>query len=130
MSLLELSLRRGGSHRSLGVSYGLLIHIHVNHRDFTQTDLLSDLYRSLETGLMGKENEAAMYIGVSTRALDQRPFELIGPSLKGTSLRELVHKFRHRTLTLVKMLMLQKRVSEATRVSQDVVPTSDLRLHS
>lgn len=29
----------------------------------------------------------------------------------GTSLRELVHKFRHRTLVLLKMLMLQKRVS-------------------
>jgi hypothetical protein len=29
----------------------------------------------------------------------------------GTSLRELVHKFRHKTLILVKMLMLQKKVS-------------------
>lgn len=28
----------------------------------------------------------------------------------GTNLRELVHKFRHRTLVLVKLLMLQKRV--------------------
>jgi hypothetical protein len=28
----------------------------------------------------------------------------------GTSLRELVHKFRHRTLVLLKMLLLQKRV--------------------
>jgi hypothetical protein len=31
---------------------------------------------------------------------------------KGTSLRELLHKFRHRTLTIVKLLMLQKRVSQ------------------
>ena len=29
----------------------------------------------------------------------------------GTSLLELIHKFRHRTLVLLKMLMLQKRVS-------------------
>lgn len=28
----------------------------------------------------------------------------------GTSLRELVHKFRHRTLVLLKMLLLQKRI--------------------
>lgn len=28
----------------------------------------------------------------------------------GTSLRELVHKFRHRTLVLLKMLLLQRRI--------------------
>lgn len=28
----------------------------------------------------------------------------------GTSLRELVHKFRHRTLILLKMLLLQRRI--------------------
>lgn len=28
----------------------------------------------------------------------------------GTSLRELLHTFRHRTLVLVKMMMLQKRI--------------------
>lgn len=32
-------------------------------------------------------------------------------ALSGTSLRELIHKFRHRTLVLLKLLMLQKRVS-------------------
>jgi hypothetical protein len=39
-----------------------------------------------------------------------RAFERTAEQL-GTSLRELVHKFRHKTLVLVKLLMLQKKVS-------------------
>lgn len=35
----------------------------------------------------------------------------------GTSLRELVHKFRHKTLVMLKMLLLQKRVSSLKRVT-------------
>lgn len=60
-------------------------------RDFSQTQILEDFYASLEDGLRGKATESAIYMG--------------------TSLRELVHKFRHRTLVMLKMLMLQKRVS-------------------
>jgi hypothetical protein len=60
---------------------------------------------------MGKENEAGMYIGEMARPVDRLLAVLTCFECDlGTSLRELVHKFRHRTLTLVKMMMLQKRV--------------------
>jgi hypothetical protein len=60
---------------------------------------------------MGKENEAGMYIGKMARPVDRlRAVLTCSVYDLGTSLRELVHKFRHRTLTLVKMMMLQKRV--------------------
>ncbi|WWC91958.1 uncharacterized protein L201_006911 [Kwoniella dendrophila CBS 6074] len=69
---------------------GVVTRAYFAQRDFTQTEILEDFYTSLETSLEGKSNEGAIYIG--------------------TSLRELVHKFRHRTLVLLKLLMLQKRV--------------------
>ncbi|WVW86427.1 hypothetical protein I302_108475 [Kwoniella bestiolae CBS 10118] len=69
---------------------GVVTRAYFAQRDFTQTEILEDFYTSLESSLEGKSNEGAIYIG--------------------TSLRDLVHKFRHRTLTLLKLLMLQKRV--------------------
>ncbi|KAK8853450.1 hypothetical protein IAR55_004157 [Kwoniella newhampshirensis] len=69
---------------------GVVTRAYFAQRDFTQTDILEDFYTSLESSLEGKSGEGAIYMG--------------------TSLRELVHKFRHRTLVLLKMLMLQKRV--------------------
>lgn len=41
------------------------------------------------------------------------PLHVVWANNLGTSLRELVHKFRHKTLILVKLLMLQKKVSTA-----------------
>lgn len=69
---------------------GVVTRAFFAQRDFSQKELLSLFYDSLEIGLKGKENESSMYIG--------------------TSLRELLHKFRHRTLTIVKLLLLQKRI--------------------
>ncbi|EIW72030.1 hypothetical protein TREMEDRAFT_26165 [Tremella mesenterica DSM 1558] len=64
---------------------GVVTRAYFAQRDFTQTGILEDFYTSLETSLQGKSGE-------------------------GTSLRELIHKFRHKTLILLKALMLQKRV--------------------
>ncbi|GHJ86101.1 hypothetical protein NliqN6_2503 [Naganishia liquefaciens] len=69
---------------------GVVTRAFFAQRDFSQTDLLPQFYLSLEFGLQGKESEGGMYIG--------------------TSLRDFLYKFRHRTLTLVKMMMLQKRI--------------------
>ncbi|WVQ75611.1 hypothetical protein IAR50_005240 [Cryptococcus sp. DSM 104548] len=69
---------------------GVVTRAYFAQRDFTHTQILEDFYHSLETSLQGKSGEEAIYMG--------------------TSLRELVHKFRHRTLILLKLLMLQKRI--------------------
>ncbi|WRT69977.1 uncharacterized protein IL334_006970 [Kwoniella shivajii] len=69
---------------------GVVTRAYFAQRDFTQTEILEDFYTSLESSLEGKSNEGAIYIG--------------------TSLRELIHKFRHKTLILLKLLMLQKKV--------------------
>ncbi|KAL7424505.1 hypothetical protein Q5752_000189 [Cryptotrichosporon argae] len=69
---------------------GVVTRAFFAQRDFEHTDILEDFYTSLESGLEGKSGEGAIYMG--------------------TSLRELVHKFRHKTLVLLKMLMLQKRM--------------------
>jgi hypothetical protein len=59
-------------------------------KDFTNTDLLVDFYQSLQGSLRSQLTESGLYMG--------------------TSLRELVHEFRHRTLVLVKALILQKKI--------------------
>lgn len=52
-----------------------------------------------------------MYIGTPRASSSStRKADLI-LEIEGTSLRDFLYKFRHRTLTLVKMMMLQKRVS-------------------
>ncbi|KAF8895583.1 transport protein Avl9-domain-containing protein [Infundibulicybe gibba] len=61
-----------------------------NQRDFTETAILDDFGSSLELSLRSQLTESGLYMG--------------------TSLRELVHTFRQRTLVLVKALMLQKRI--------------------
>ncbi len=47
----------------------------------------------------------------SARSLSVFPCHAESIMNAGTSLRELVHKFRQRTLILVKALMLQKKVA-------------------
>lgn len=58
--------------------------------DFTQLDILPDFAASLEGSLRSQLTESGLYMG--------------------TSIRELVHIFRQRTLILIKALMLQKRI--------------------
>lgn len=58
--------------------------------DFSDLSILDAFHDSLEGSLRGQLTESGLYMG--------------------TSLRELVHTFRQRTLTLIKALMLQKRV--------------------
>ncbi|KAG9128479.1 late secretory pathway protein avl9 [Ceratobasidium sp. 392] len=69
---------------------GVVTRAFFGQRDFSETGILVDFYHSLEKGLRSQLTESGLYMG--------------------TSLRELVHKFRHRTLTLLKLMMLQKRI--------------------
>lgn len=58
-----------------------------------------------------QENERTeMYMGECCRG-DALPVGLKYLLREGTSLRELVHKFRGKTLMLLKLLLLQRRVS-------------------
>ncbi|KAF7768267.1 hypothetical protein Agabi119p4_7510 [Agaricus bisporus var. burnettii] len=59
-------------------------------RDFTDISILDIFAVNLEPSLRGQLTESGLYMG--------------------TSLREFVHTFRHRTLILVKALILQKRI--------------------
>ncbi|KAN0123591.1 Transport protein Avl9 domain containing protein [Russula decolorans] len=59
-------------------------------KDFSNTLLLVEFYESLQATLRSQLTETGLYMG--------------------TSLRELVHEFRHRTLVLVKALILQKKI--------------------
>ncbi|CAL1712096.1 unnamed protein product [Somion occarium] len=58
--------------------------------DFTDLSILDAFYESLEGSLRSQLTESGLYMG--------------------TSLRELVHTFRQRTLVLLKALMLQKKI--------------------
>ncbi|KAI0072460.1 hypothetical protein K474DRAFT_1667802 [Panus rudis PR-1116 ss-1] len=58
--------------------------------DFSDIGILDAFYESLEGSLKSQLTESGLYMG--------------------TSLRELVHTFRHRTLILLKALMLQKKI--------------------
>jgi hypothetical protein len=81
---------------------GVVTRAFFAQRDFDSTQILQDFYESLNAGLQGKAGEGAIYMGE------------FGDSwvvlTVGTNLRELVHKFRHRTLVLLKMILLQKRI--------------------
>ncbi|KAM6494439.1 Transport protein Avl9 domain containing protein [Amanita muscaria] len=57
-------------------------------KDFSDTRILDDFGFQLEMSLRGQLTESGLYMGT----------------------RELVHNFRHKTLVLVKALMLQKRI--------------------
>ncbi|KAJ3866537.1 transport protein Avl9-domain-containing protein [Lentinula novae-zelandiae] len=59
-------------------------------RDFSEVQILDDFESGLELSLRTQMTESGLYMG--------------------TSLRELVHTFRQRTLILVKALILQKRI--------------------
>ncbi|TEB20652.1 hypothetical protein FA13DRAFT_1742740 [Coprinellus micaceus] len=59
-------------------------------RDFSDYSILEAFGSTLELSLRGQLTESGMYMG--------------------TSLRELVHSFRQRTLVLLKALILQKRI--------------------
>ncbi|KAG1178027.1 hypothetical protein G6F70_000019 [Rhizopus microsporus] len=61
-----------------------------NQRDFTKLDILHNLYSSLNNTFYGPIDDSTLYMG--------------------TSLRELVYKFRSKTLMLLKLLLLEKRI--------------------
>lgn len=69
---------------------GVVTRALFEQRDFSETNILIDFVASLETSLRSQLTESGLYMG--------------------TSLRELVHTFRQRTLVLLKALMLQKRI--------------------
>ncbi|KAL5519875.1 hypothetical protein ACEPAG_1535 [Sanghuangporus baumii] len=69
---------------------GVVTQALFSQRDFRETGILIDFKTSLEMSLRNQLTESALYMG--------------------TNLRELVHKFRSRTLLLLKSLILQKRI--------------------
>ncbi|KAH9969823.1 transport protein Avl9-domain-containing protein [Russula dissimulans] len=69
---------------------GVVTQALFEQKDFTNTHLLVEFYESLQGSLRSQLTESGLYMG--------------------TSLRELVHEFRHRTLVLVKALILQKKI--------------------
>lgn len=69
---------------------GVVTRAFFNQLDFTEMDILVDFYNTLEMSLRTQLTESGFYMG--------------------TSIRELLHAFRHKTLTLVKALMLQRKV--------------------
>ena len=69
---------------------GVVTRALFEQRDFRETGILVDFAASLEISLRSQLTESGLYMG--------------------TSLRELVHTFRQRTLILIKALILQKRI--------------------
>ncbi|EIW81213.1 hypothetical protein CONPUDRAFT_56688 [Coniophora puteana RWD-64-598 SS2] len=69
---------------------GVVTRALFDQRDFTSTDILRDFATALENSLRSQLTESGLYMG--------------------TSLRQLVHTFRHRTLVLLKTLILQKKI--------------------
>ncbi|KAI0341521.1 hypothetical protein BDW22DRAFT_1359113 [Trametopsis cervina] len=69
---------------------GVITRALFEQRDFTDLAILDAFHDSLELPLRSQLTESGLYMG--------------------TSLRELVHTFRQRTLVLLKALMLQKKV--------------------
>lgn len=69
---------------------GVVTRALFEQRDFRETGILVDFAASLEVSLRSQLTESGLYMG--------------------TSLRELVHTFRQRTLILLKALILQKRI--------------------
>ncbi|KAI9278184.1 transport protein Avl9-domain-containing protein [Phascolomyces articulosus] len=61
-----------------------------NQKDFTQLGILYDFYRNLQSTYHGPIDDSTLYMG--------------------TSLRELLHKFKSKTLMLLKLLLLEKRI--------------------
>ncbi|KAI8329319.1 transport protein Avl9-domain-containing protein [Chlamydoabsidia padenii] len=61
-----------------------------NQKDFTQLGILYNLYNNLTNTFCGPIDDSTLYMG--------------------TSLRELLHKFKTKTLILLKLLLLEKRI--------------------
>ncbi|KAH8554004.1 AVL9/DENND6 domain-containing protein [Umbelopsis sp. PMI_123] len=61
-----------------------------NEKDFTKLDILYNFYDNLNSTHIGPIDDPTLYMG--------------------TSLRELFQKFRSKTLTLIKLLLLEKRI--------------------
>ncbi|KAI8096783.1 transport protein Avl9-domain-containing protein [Halteromyces radiatus] len=61
-----------------------------SQRDFTQLGILYNLYNNLTNTFCGPIDDSTLYMG--------------------TSLRELLHKFKYKTLILLKLLLLEKRI--------------------
>ncbi|ORX59583.1 hypothetical protein DM01DRAFT_1333049 [Hesseltinella vesiculosa] len=61
-----------------------------NQKDFTQLGILHNLYSSLTTTFRGPVDDTTLYMG--------------------TSLRELIHRFKSKTLILLKLLLLEKKI--------------------
>ncbi|SAM04076.1 hypothetical protein [Absidia glauca] len=61
-----------------------------NQKDFTQLGIIYNLYNNLTSTFCGPIDDSTLYMG--------------------TSLRELLHKFKSKTLVLLKLLLLEKRI--------------------
>ncbi|KAI8092354.1 AVL9/DENND6 domain-containing protein [Gilbertella persicaria] len=61
-----------------------------NQKDFTKLEILYNLYNNLNSTFYGPIDDSTLYMG--------------------TSLRELVYKFKSKTLMLLKLLLLEKRL--------------------
>lgn len=94
-----------------------------NQRDFGETEILVQFYERLEGSLRTQLTESGFYMGMSfltsqwtenNLRFRHKPvsckYALLNSMLTESHRRELVHAFRHRTLVLLKALMLQRRV--------------------
>lgn len=101
---------------------GVVTRAFFAQKDFDDKGILVDLYSSLElssepaSGVEEDEDEeeSGMYMGECGGLECARGLTLDGV---GTSLRQLVYKFRFKTLMLLKLLMLQRKVSISERYS-------------
>ncbi|KAI8924267.1 transport protein Avl9-domain-containing protein [Entophlyctis helioformis] len=75
---------------SIRSKLGLVTQAFFAQRDFTKIEILDTLYESLDLSVRMPFTDATLYMGIS--------------------LRELLFKFRHKTLQLLKLLILGKRV--------------------
>ncbi|BGO93778.1 hypothetical protein NBRC10512_004567 [Rhodotorula toruloides] len=92
-------------------------------RDFNDKSILVDLFKSFDSAQLdaarkgkARKEEGGAEGGEETSEVPESPTaaeraeEETGGMYMGTSLRELVHRFRFKTLMLLKLLVLQRRV--------------------
>lgn len=79
---------------------GMVTRAYFEQRDLSNMQILEEFYDNLEYGLA-----CAMETKNDSKKLDMN-----NTLYMGTSLRELVYKWRFKVLMLVKLLLLQKRV--------------------
>lgn len=72
-------------------------------------DAPADVPSSPTAAERAEEETGGMYMGASSGLTS--PSTVLIEFVTGTSLRELVHRFRFKTLMLLKLLILQRRVS-------------------